>query len=159
MNTNIDYSEYAFGLQDSRPDKVEEVLADIDGDTHSYIFMNLNSWRELTRDQYKLIINKVLQKVNKQSGLHIVGQWYYEDKDKNGNPTRLHVHGMISNVPQTFYPYGGLLKYISKQFHKEIGKPRVQHKICANISWAHSNEAVATYCSKQHGLVNYYVPE
>lgn len=158
MNTNIDYSKYQFDGKVSTKNE-EEVLANINTDyTNSFIFITLNSWKPKTREEYKKIINDVLTKLNKNKRLNIIGQWYYEDKDSNGNQTRLHVHGMFSNVPNTYHPYGGLLTDISKMFHKQIGKPYVTHTVSADIQWANSNDAVAQYCKKQKGLVNYYIP-
>lgn len=55
---------------------------------------------------------------------------------------------MLSNIPETFYPYKGLCKYISHQFHKEIGKPKVAHRISSDVQWARSNKCVADYCMK-----------
>jgi len=112
------------------------------------VFFTLNSWKKKSRFEYNKIIKQVINRVNHNKKMNMVAQWYFEDKKVSGEPTRLHVHGMLNNVSLAFYPYEGLNKYISAQFHAIIGKPRLKHSICAKVEWSRSNENVARYCKK-----------
>lgn len=170
----IDFSKYMFADEVTREFKIplqglttkeDNALANIQIVNNQivnticdkYIFINLNSDKEINTYLYNKVIKKVMTQINKNKKTNMICQWYFEDKTKYGDPCRLHVHGMISNVPETFYPYEGLVKYISHQFHKEIGRPKVTHSVAAYIEWARSNEAVADYSRKQKGQVRYFV--
>lgn len=170
---DIDYSEYLFdefvqsvaGLSDSDNPLANELNGNNNNvyNSNKYngeysnkcIFFTLNSYREVGQFEYRAAIRYVLEKTKKKFSFVPVVQWYYEDKDSRGNPCRLHVHGMMSYVPERFYPYEGMLKFIAKEFHKIIGKPRLRHSICCDIQWARSNDAVSRYCAKQLSTIGF----
>lgn len=71
------------------------------------------------------------------------------EKSKEG---RIHSHGVILGVPESYYPYRGLLDKLSKEIHKVFGKPRLKHSICAQVDWSAANDH--TYMCKE----NYMTP-
>lgn len=148
---NIDYSKYLFdSVADSSSD---EALASLSNClTNNRIFFTLNSYIERTIEEYRQVINEVMKEFRRRFAYEAVAEWYFEDRTKSGLKTRLHVHGMISNIPEKYYPYGYVTDWLSKQFHKLIGKPKNRHSVSARIEWSHDNKAVADYCQKQGKL-------
>lgn len=149
---NIDWSKYMF---DSEADSTEsvEAFANIFNDlTDCKIFFTLNSHIEKTMEEYRSVIKEVIRELRKKYAHEAVAEWYFEDKTKDGLPTRLHVHGMISGIPEKYCPYNYLTDWISKQFHKLIGKYKNRHNISAKVEWANSNKQVEEYCRKQGKL-------
>lgn len=52
---------------------------------------------------------------------------------------RVHCHGVILGMPESYYGYGGELKYMSQKLHKVFGKPRLNSDICADFRWTDDN--------------------
>lgn len=158
---NIDFSKYLFtDITDSRVELDSQLL----GDNHiieeksvvyadKFIFFTLNADKPHSRFEYNKVIKKVINIINEKSGLQMISQWYFEDRNRAGLPTRLHVHGMLSHVPVTYYPYEGLCKNISKTFHKYIGRKKVKHSVCADVQWARDNASVSDYCGKYNSAI------
>lgn len=171
---NIDYSEYLFGSPIQVSSECDDSLAHkniigpylgISNPACKMIFFTLNASTEHSEFEYNKVIKRVINEVNYNKKLEMIAQWYFEDRRKNGTPTRLHVHGMLTNVPVTFYPYEPLCKYISKKFHEKIGRPKVPHKVSSDVQWARDEGDVAKYCTKfqdvhrQHlGKAKYLLP-
>jgi len=160
---NIDYSKYLFDSVSDQVSPGEALLGDSPNSlaiqqtkceiqkviyADKYIFFTLNAATELNKFEYNKVIKKVINKINEKKKLAMICQWYFEDKDKQGRQTRLHVHGLLQNVPETFYPYGGFCKYIAGEFHKLIGRKKVKHSVSSDVQWAICNEQVSYYCKK-----------
>lgn len=164
MEDNIDWSIYYLGSEAEDVTK-SNVLANktvVEGITDKMIFITLNACDEWhaymtlnqvdRKDMYKQIIGNVMKKINEIYKTKMAMEFYFEISPSG----RLHVHGMIQGVPATYYPFEGMLTRISELFHKQIGKPRLRHSICADVQWAHSNDAVSRYCIKAQPEKKYY---
>lgn len=64
---------------------------------------------------------------------------------------RIHAHGVIMGVPESYWDYEPLLKDMSKRFHKVFGKPRLRSDICALFKWTNDSWD-GTYLVKQNYL-------
>lgn len=64
---------------------------------------------------------------------------------------RVHSHGVILGLPESYYPYTGELIRMSQRFHKFFGKPRLKSNICADFRWT-NDKWNGTYIVKQNYL-------
>jgi len=157
--SNIDFSKYMFDLSEQGEAQGSSFYADtlanklietkkVVAICDKFIFFTLNAANELSKFEYNKVIKSVINKINHVKKTQMIAQWYFENRDSRGFPSRLHVHGMLQNVPETFYPYESFCKYISKKFHEKIGRPKVKHSVSSDVQWAMDNHRVAAYCEK-----------
>lgn len=162
---DIDFSQYLFGPSEAEVEQSENLLVkhtngDTNGDNINHsIFFTINPsdyyWKEkygipthenTFRQELSNEFNKLINyyKKNKQIKLDV----HIHFECTNG---RVHSHGVIIGLPESYYPYEGELKYMSKWMHKIFGKPRLNSNICADFRWT-NDQWNGSYIVKQNYL-------
>lgn len=136
---------------------VKHTNGDTNGQTYKNIFFTISPSDEyfnnnpVTAEDLKDIMKdhlrvqrKYIRKIIKKSANYAKqikeGKYPYIDVSifiERAN--RLHCHGVIYNLPESYYPYEKLLTDLSKRSHKVFGKPRVKSDVCAKYVWTDDN--------------------
>lgn len=154
VNNNIDFSEYLFGpgeaAIESKDDNslakhTNEQLKDIIGDNPSiFITVNPDPKKEINRRHFKKLVNKWRLYIKKIYGEDAILYYRFERSEV----AKLHIHGVIYNISSSFYPFEGTFTKIQKYIHKDVGRKKVKHSVCCDMSWAGNTQLVIDYIFK-----------
>lgn len=90
---------------------------------------------------------KVRKYLRKKLGIYADVYMYFE-KGTNG---RIHSHGVIHNIPNTYHPYNWILKKLSVLSHKVFGRSHCRTEIAALYKWCEDTWD-GSYLTKQNIL-------
>lgn len=109
-----------------------------------FITINPDPEKEPNRRYFKKLISKWRKYIKKIYS--DTAELYY--RFERSKVAKLHVHGVIYNIPETYIGYEGLFEKIQKYIHKDIGRKKVKHSVCCDMQWADSEDAVIEYIFK-----------